>query len=671
MTQMNKQSAAREIERLGQELEGHNYRYYVLSQPTIADKEYDELLKKLIALEEKFPELRRPDSPTQRVGSLIFAAATIRHKGKMLSLDNTYSFDQLEEWHQRVQKGLAGETVEYVVELKIDGVSAALTYAGGVFTLGATRGDGMTGEDITANLRTVRSLPLRLRPQGKFAVPEILEVRGEIYMRQQDFELVNKEREVRGEELFANPRNATSGSVKLLDARITARRRLQCFVHSFGAAPGAEAMFTHWDFLQQAKAWGLPVNPLSRLCLTFAQVLEFCSEYQSKRNTLEYPVDGIVVKVNSRAQQKRLGETLKIPRWAIAYKFPAVQATTTIKNIVVQVGRTGVLTPVAELEPVECAGVVIARATLHNFDEVNRLGVQVGDRILLERAGDVIPKIVKVVEKTAASKKVFPVPVKCPACGSAVAKDKAEQVAYRCVNPFCPKQLERSLLHFASRAAMDIEGLGEAVVSQLLEKGLVKDLSDIYRLRKEDFLQLELFKDKKAVNLLNAIAASKQQPLSRLLFGLGIANIGEKAARNLAQKFRGMDALLEAKSEDFDALPEIGHIMADSLEAFFHQADARKMIEKLKRLGVNMLEPVEVQGDRLAGKKFIFTGELPNLTRSQAQALVRKNGGEVLSAVSKNLDFVVAGISAGSKLAQAKSLGIKIINPEEFQEMIR
>jgi len=671
MTQMNKQSAAREIERLGQELEGHNYRYYVLSQPTIADKEYDELLKKLIALEEKFPELRRPDSPTQRVGSLIFAAATIRHKGKMLSLDNTYSFDQLEEWHQRVQKGLAGETVEYVVELKIDGVSAALTYAGGVFTLGATRGDGMTGEDITANLRTVRSLPLRLRPQGKFAVPEILEVRGEIYMRQQDFELVNKEREVRGEELFANPRNATSGSVKLLDARITARRRLQCFVHSFGAAPGAEAMFTHWDFLQQAKAWGLPVNPLSRLCLTFAQVLEFCSEYQSKRNTLEYPVDGIVVKVNSRAQQKRLGETLKIPRWAIAYKFPAVQATTTIKNIVVQVGRTGVLTPVAELEPVECAGVVIARATLHNFDEVNRLGVQVGDRILLERAGDVIPKIVKVVEKTAASKKVFPVPVKCPACGSAVAKDKAEQVAYRCVNPFCPKQLERSLLHFASRAAMDIEGLGEAVVSQLLEKGLVKDLSDIYRLRKEDFLQLELFKDKKAVNLLNAIAASKQQPLSRLLFGLGIANIGEKAARNLAQKFRGMDALLEAKSEDFDALPEIGHIMADSLEEFFHQADARKMIEKLKRLGVNMLEPVEVQGDRLAGKKFIFTGELPNLTRSQAQALVRKNGGEVLSAVSKNLDFVVAGISAGSKLAQAKSLGIKIINPEEFQEMIR
>ncbi len=666
---INRSQAQKTIRKLADEIEEHNYRYYVLSQPTVSDKEYDDLLQRLIELEEKFPELKDVNSPTQRVGSKAASVEnTVTHKVKMYSLDNTYSMDELREWQERVEKGLGRGDVEFVAELKIDGVSAALTYQDGEFILGATRGDGVAGEDVTHALRTVRSIPLKVkgRPKGR---PKLLEVRGEIYMDHKDFEAVNRERRKAGEILFANPRNATSGSVKLLDSRITAKRNLKCFIHSFGVMEGGKKFETHWEFLNSAEEFGFCVNDLRRLCKSFQEVEDFCREFQDKRSSIPYDIDGVVIKVNSHSQQQKLGFTLKSPRWAAAYKFPAQQATTKIRDIVIQVGRTGVLTPVAELEPVECGGVMISRSTLHNFDEVDRLGVKVGDRVLIERAGDVIPKIVKVIE--AARGKAFSIPKKCPECGGEIAKEKTEDVAYRCVNLLCPKQLERGLLHFASRGAMDIEGLGEAVVGQLLEKGLVKGFADIYKLRQEDLLQLELFKKKRAQNLIEAIAQSKKQPLSRLLFALGIVNIGEKAAATIAQKFGSMQNILKARHGAYEAVHEIGGVMAQSLEDFFKQASTKKLIRKLEAAGVNMSEPKQkLVSDKFAGKKFIFTGELNLYSRTQAGELVKKFGGDVVSSVSKNTDYVVAGENPGSKYEKAMTLGVKIVNEKEFQEMI-
>jgi len=503
---MNKERVRERIKELSEKIEAHSYKYYVLNDPTVSDKEFDDLLKKLIKLEEEFPELKDPNSPSQRIGAKAQAqTGTVKHKAKMYSLDNTYSIEELEEWKKRVEKGLSGERVEYVVELKIDGISAALTYEHGKFIIGATRGDGTTGEDVTHNLRTIRSIPLVLRAKQTKSIPDVLEVRGEIYMDRMAFYKLNERRKRDGEVLFANPRNATSGSVKLLDSRITASRKLKCFIHSFGILKGKTNYLTHWDFLQDAKRIGLCVNTDNKLCKDFNQVISYCKKFQEKRNDLSYEVDGVVIKVNSKEQQERLGETLKSPRWAIAYKFPAQQATTIVNKIVVQVGRTGILTPVAELEPVNCAGVTIMRSTLHNFDEISRLGIKVGDRVLLERAGDVIPKIVKVVESKGRGKKSFPVPSKCPECKGEITKESTDQVAYRCINPSCPKQLERSLLHFASRGAMDIDGFGESVIKQLLEKGLVKDIADIYMIKEKELLSLDLFKEKKTKNLIKAI----------------------------------------------------------------------------------------------------------------------------------------------------------------------
>ena len=667
---MNKKQAAKEIQRLSREIEEHNDRYYNLAQPTISDEEYDRLLKKLVELEEQFPGLRSPDSPSQRVGTKVLAAApTVRHKVKMYSLDNTYSFEELKEWHDRVAKGLPEEKFELVVELKVDGVSAALSYQKGRFVLGATRGDGVTGEDVTHNLKTVRSIPLHLKVPPKGKIPGVLEVRGEIYMEKKDFEALNREKKEKEEDLFANPRNATSGSVKLLDSRITAQRNLKCVIHSFGLAEGV-TFATQWEFLQSAKAYGFRVSDDRRLCRSLDEVIAYCQKYQEKRQEIPYEMDGVVIKVNSLGQQNRLGATLKSPRWAVAYKFPAQQATTEIMDIQFQVGRTGVITPVAKLKPVECAGVTISNATLHNFDEIQRLGVKVGDRVLIERAGDVIPKVVKVVQSARGKGAPVRPPSHCPECRGPVVKEKEEQVAYRCANPSCPAKLERALVHFASRPAMDIEGFGEAVVGQLLAKGRLHDLADIYYLKKENFLELELFKDKKAGNLLKAIENSKQQPLSRLLFGLGIANIGEKAAYVLAQHFQTMDRIMEASREDFESIREVGPVMAESLVTFFRQSATQKLMTRLKKAGVNLLEPMDVKGTKLTGKKFVFTGELPNLSRTQASALVRKLGGEVVSSVSKDVDFVIVGSSPGSKYQKARELGVAVINPNEFQEMI-
>lgn len=671
---MNKKEAAKDISRLTAEIEEHNQRYYNLSAPTISDSEYDALLKQLQALEEQFPALKDQNSPTQRVGALLIGAGgNITHRTRMLSLDNSYSIEDLGDWFKRVEKGLPGEKVEYVAELKIDGVSASLTYENGILALGATRGDGTTGEDVTPNVKTIRSVPLQLIKAAGQSFPKVLEVRGEVYMNRKDFDDMNLRREKAGEDLFVNPRNATSGTLKLLDSRLTAQRRLRCFIHSFGTIEGAtpKSSKTHWQFLALVKKWGFSVNPESVLCKTTQDVFEFCRKWQEARDTIPYEIDGIVIKVNDLRQQAALGTTAKSPRWATAYKFPARQATTKILAIDVNVGRTGVLTPVAKLAPVECGGVTISNATLHNFDEIQRLGVNVGDRVLIERAGDVIPKIVKVLESAPGRKRDFTPPTNCPVCHGPITKLNSEDVAYRCLNPSCPKQLERGLLHFASRRAMDIEGMGEAVVTQLLAKNWLKDFADIYFLKREQLLELELFKDKKADNLLSAINDSKKQPLSRLLYGLGINNIGEKAAYVIARQFGTMEHLRKASQNDIDEIPEVGEVMAESVYAFLHQPSSEKLFGRLKAAGVNMVEPqVKKAAGRLSGKKFVFTGELAGLSRLDAAELAKAQGAEVVDSVSKKTDYVVVGENPGSKYNKAQSLGVKILNLAEFKELL-
>ncbi|MBF0479261.1 MAG: NAD-dependent DNA ligase LigA [Candidatus Omnitrophica bacterium] len=668
---MDKSTAQKKIAELAQIIEEHNDRYYVLSEPTISDKEYDDLLRELAELEKKYPELKDANSPTSRVGVKISSdVPTVRHRVKMYSLDNTYSTDDILQWHKRVESGLKDQKFEYVVELKIDGVSASLLYEHGRLVLGATRGDGVTGEDVTHSLRTVKTIPLRFKQEHKLPIPDILEVRGEVYMSRLDFERVNQERKKNGETIFANARNATSGSVKLLDSRITSQRHLRCLIHSYGIAEGTKEFKTQWEFLQTAKVWGFSTEPNSRLCSSIDEVLKFCDEFQVKRETIPFEIDGVVIKVNSLAQQEQLGFTMKSPRWAVAYKFPAKQVTTIVKEITVQVGRTGVLTPVAELEPVECGGVVISRSTLHNFDEIERLGVAAGDRVLVERAGDVIPKIVKVVEHAAVKKMPFKVPELCPVCGEKVEKVNCEDVAYYCVNPLCAARFERSLTHFASRGAMDIEGLGEAAVAQLIEQGLVKDLADIYSLRKGELLKLKLFKDKKADNLLAAIEQSKKQPLSKFVFGLGIPNVGEKAALVLAQKYSTVDRLLKCSEDDLLLINEIGPVIAKAVTDFFHSEAARQLMRKYQSLGIDPVELERKKGNQLAGKKFVFTGELDAMSRIEAGKRVTELGAEVMSQVSKATDYVVAGRAPGSKINKARECGVKILTEQEFQEMI-
>jgi len=663
---MNQAQAKKRIAQLSEIIDLHNYRYYVLNQPTVSDAEYDARLRELIELEEQFPQLKKPDSPTQRVGAKIEGSLpAVRHSIPMLSLDNTYLLDELKAWYERVVKGLDGFKPVMVAELKIDGLSCALTYSNGQLVLAATRGDGETGEDVTHNAKTIRDIPLRLK--GKSSAP--LEVRGEIYMNKKDFNALNQQRKDNGEVLFANPRNAAAGSLKLLDARLTAQRHLRFFVHSPGLLEKDNAIKTQWEFLEQAKTYGFTVNPNKRLCRSLEEVFDFCEEYASKRNKISFEYDGIAIKVNDFSQQKQLGFTLKGPRWAVAFKFPAQQATTTLKEIIVQVGRTGVITPVAELEPVACAGVIISRATLHNFDEIKRLGVNARDRVLLERAGDVIPKIVKVVEKR--SKGEFVPPKVCPSCGAKIQKEKQEDVAYYCLNPFCPKQLERLLIHFASRGAMDIEGLGESVVDQLLDKGLVSDSADVYFLKKEQLLGLELFAEKKADNLLKAVINSKSRALSKFLYGLGIPNIGIKAAVNLAGHFGSLDAIIHASVLQLQAIDEVGPVMAESVVEYFKQPQVKKLLAKFKAAGLNLSEPNrQASGNRLKGKKFVFTGELAGIKREEAGQMVQNQGGKVLAAVSKSLDYLVVGENPGSKLTQAKQLGITILNQKDFEEMV-
>ncbi|MFZ2602901.1 MAG: NAD-dependent DNA ligase LigA, partial [Candidatus Omnitrophota bacterium] len=591
---------------------------------------------------------------------------TVKHKEKMLSLNNTYSFKELKDWQARVCKGLAGEKVEYAVELKIDGLSANISYRQGKLSIGATRGDGQTGEDVTANIKTIRSIPLVLLGSD---FPDFIEIRGEVYMEINDFKILNKEREKLGEVLFANPRNAASGSLKLLDTAVVAKRKLNFFAHSLGEYKG-NVIQTQLEFLSYLKIWGVRTNPQSRLCGNLNQIIEYCQYWQEQREKLGYEIDGVVIKVNNLALQKRLGFTSKSPRWAVAYKFPARQATTEVLKININVGRTGVITPTAELKAVECSGVIIRNATLHNFDEIKRLNIKEGDRVLIERAGDVIPKVVKVVASL--GRKSFQIPKVCPECLGKVIKEKEEDVAYRCINSACPAQLERRLLHFVSRPAMDIEGMGEAVVSQLIKLKLVRNFADIYKLNEFDLAKLELFKEKKINNLIEAIKKSKEKPLSRLVFALGIRHVGENAAYVLAKHFISMDKLINAKKDDFDAIYEVGPVIAGSVKDYFSQNSTRKMLEELKNLGLSLKEELtKTKVTPLTGKTIVFTGELIGFSRSQAEEIVHKFAGNVSSSVSKNVNFVVTGDNPGSKFDKAKKLGVKIISEKEFVEMIK
>jgi len=658
------------IENLREQIRHHDHRYYVLSDPEVSDKEYDDLLRKLKDLEAQYPQLITPDSPTQRVaGGIQEGFKTVKHREKMLSLDNTYSIEELREWEEKVKRFLKREVaVEYSVDLKIDGVSAALIYEKGFLKIAATRGDGDTGEDITANAKTIKSIPLKLIGND---YPEKIEVRGEIYLSKSDFETINAKKSKNDDQLFANPRNAASGSLKLLDTKIVAERNLSCFIHSFGWVEGY-TFKTQSEYLEKAAQWGLRANPSRKVCKSMDEVIKHCQEWEAKRESLDYEADGMVVKVNSFALQKELGFTMKSPRWAVAYKFPAHQATTKVEDIEFGVGRTGIITPTAIFKPVECSGVTISRATLHNFDEIKRLGVKKGDTVLIERAGDVIPKVIKVIaSKRTGDEKDIGVPKTCPACAGKIVKEKEDEVYYYCINPDCPAQLKRSLLHFASRNAMDIEGLGESAVEELVERKIIKSLVDIYILKKEDLLTLPLFKDKKANNLIVAVDVSRARPLSRFLFGLGIRHIGEKAALMLAQEFGSVDALFKADLEKLQAIPEVGPVMAQSIVDFFVSPKTNEMICAFKQAGLNMTEEKRViQESALMGKIFIFTGELKTMSRSDAQALVVKLGAKYVSAISKNIDFVVAGENAGSKLGKAQKLRLTIIDETAFKKLL-
>lgn len=666
-----KDKGKREIERLKRNIHHADYCYYVLSEPEISDKEYDILLKKLKDLEKKNPQFITSDSPTQRIsGGLLDGFSTVVHKRRMLSLDNTYSIEELKKWEKKIKRALKRDIeFDYFVELKMDGISAALIYEEGRFSIGATRGDGERGEDITANLKTIRLIPLKLINKD---IPKLIEVRGEVYIGKKGFAKLNKERLGNGEVPFVNPRNAASGSLKLLDSSLVAKRNLKYFVHSFGDALGY-SFSSQEEFLKKVREWGLCPNPNNKYCKDLKEVIDYCLYWEERRKALDYEVDGVVIKVNSFDLQKELGTTRKSPRWAVSYKFPAQQATTRVEKIEFGVGRTGIITPVAILKPVECGGVTISRATLHNFDELKRLDVREADTVLIERAGEVIPKIIKVItSKRSGREKKVKTPKECPDCGSNVAKEKEEEVYWYCLNPNCPAQLRRTLIHFASRLAMDIEGLGKSLAEELVERKLVYNLAMIYDLKKDALLKIPFFKEKKANNLIAAIEKSKQRPFSNFLFGLGIRHIGEKVAIVLADNFKDLKQLLRAKKSELERISEIGPVMADSIVKFFAEEKIKQMIGKFEKAGVKLTQEItKIKKSRITGKIFVFSGELKSLPRLKAKELIKFLGAKSASAISKNTDFLVVGENPGSKYTKAKQLGVAIIPEEEFLRLTR
>lgn len=662
------EDVTREIERLREEINYHNYRYYVLDDPIISDAEYDRLFRRLEELEAAHPELKTPDSPTQRVGAApLEKFETVRHSVPMLSLANVASREEMQEFEERIRRFVKVDKIEYVGEPKVDGVAVELVYENGSLVEASTRGDGMVGENITQNVRTVRSVPLKLRREER-PVPARLEVRGEVYLPKAAFRTLNREREEQGLAPFANPRNAAAGSLKQLDPRVTASRPLDLFCHGVGRIEGAE-FATHWELIGAFADWGLKPVPMSQVLPDLEAVFAFYDRLAAQRNDLPYEIDGLVIKVNSLALQRRLGEVSRSPRWAVAYKFKAQQATTRVRDITVHVGRTGTLTPVAQLEPVALGGVTVKSASLHNQDEIDRKDVRIGDAVLVERAGDVIPYVVKVVtERRTGAERRFRMPAHCPACTGAVVREEGE-AAHRCINRSCPAQLKESIRFFGARGALDIEGLGEKLVEQLVDRGLVRDLADLYHLRRDELSALERMGEKSAQNLLDALERSKATTLPRFLVGLGIRYVGEATAKALAEHFGELEPIMTASKEELEQVRDVGPEVAASIQAFFAEPRNRELVRRLREAGVHWPRAKRTEG-KLAGKTFVLTGALETMTRAEAQRLIEERGGKVSGSVSRQTDYVVVGESPGSKLARAQQLGVAILDERAFKELL-
>ncbi|MFH0731327.1 MAG: NAD-dependent DNA ligase LigA [Candidatus Omnitrophota bacterium] len=659
----------KQIEKLRNEIREHDYKYYVENKPQIQDHDYDKLMRQLIDLERAHPELITKDSPTQRVSERpVDGFPKIKHRAGMFSMDNTYSADELREFDKRVKKNLPKEGISYVVELKIDGVSISLTYENGVLTQGATRGDGETGDDVTQNLRTITAIPLCVQKAAGF--PRLIEIRGEVYLSHKAFAQINKDKQQNAEEVFANPRNAAAGSLKLLDSAEVARRRLDIFNYAVGYVE-AEQFKTQWELLQFLKKHGFKTNPQIKLCKDIEEVISYCNRWQEQKAQLDYDIDGMVIKVNSLAQQARLGVTSKAPRWMISYKFPAERVNTKLIDIIVQVGRTGAITPVAVLEPVHLSGSVVSRATLHNAEDIERKDVRIGDIVTIEKAGEIIPQVVgPVLDKRTGKEKKFHMPDKCPACNGKL-KQFPGEVAVRCDNAACSAQQKERLRHFACRQAMDIEGLGEAMAQLLIDNKLVSDIADVYTLKYDKVIQLPRMADKSTRNLLNAIEESKKQSLARFIFALGIRHAGVHAAELLASEFNSIEKLSVQTIESLSEIPEIGPVMAESICDFFNNPLNKKLIKRLIDAGVKMTQQKKAKTGKLAGKRFVLTGTLSSFSREEAQQMIKDHGGRVISSVSEAVDFVIAGVNPGSKYSKAKGLGVRIINEEEFINMLK
>jgi DNA ligase (NAD+) len=660
-----------EAGRLREQIDRHNHRYYVLDDPEVTDAEYDRLMRRLETLEGEHPELLTADSPTQRVGAKPSEKfAVVVHRKMMLSLANAMDAEEMLKFDQRIKRFLKNDAdIEYVAEVKLDGLAVELIYEDGRLTRGSTRGDGVNGEDVTPNIRTIKSIPLRLLKPARGPLPKLLEVRGEVIFPRKAFDRLNAERIRNGEAPFVNPRNAAAGSLRQLDPHITATRPLDIFCHSPGVIDGLEFK-SQWDFLQGLKALGLRVNPLTRVCRNVEGVIEFWNELTERRHQLDYEADGVVAKVNSFALQEQLGEVSRSPRWAVAYKFKAQQAETVVGKIEVQVGRIGSLTPVAKLEPVQLAGVTISNASLHNLDEIRRKDVRVGDTVLIERAGDVIPYVVRVTRPGDPRSPEFAMPAKCPECGGAIVHEEGE-VGYFCVNVNCPARMRESIRHFASKAALDIDGLGDKLVAQLVDKGLVKELDEIFDLTAEQLAGLERMAARSAQNLIEAIERARKVALDRVINGLGIRHVGEHTARQLALRFRTLEALMEASEDDLRAVRDIGDEVARSIREYFAEPRNREAVVRLARKLTIVPPPAPAEGrGALRDKSFVLTGTLESMTREEAEQKILAAGGRVTSAVSRKTDYVVAGAEPGSKLRKAIELGVKALDEREFITLI-
>ncbi len=662
---MDRIKAEERVTELNELLRNYGHAYYVLDKPSVPDAVYDQLLHELIELETVYPDLIFPDSPTQRVGGTPLSNfEKVRHERPMLSLSNVFNEEDLRDFDKRVRGG-AGDSVEYVCELKIDGLAVSLHYEDGKFVRGLTRGDGRVGEDITVNLRTVRSIPLKLKE------PVSVEVRGEVFMPKKSFHALNTDREERGEELFANPRNAAAGSLRQLDSKIAAKRNLDVFIYGIGGDGETYGLNEHDESLRYLTELGFKTNGERKVCRSVEEVLAYIERWTDARNQLSYEIDGIVIKVNRFLHQQDLGFTAKSPKWATAYKFPAEEVMTTVRDIELSIGRTGVVTPTAILEPVAVAGTTVQRASLHNEDLIRERDIRIGDKVIIRKAGDIIPEVVKaLIEMRSGDEQPFEMPTECPACASELVRIEGE-VALRCVNPKCPAQIVEGMIHFVSRNAMNIDGLGEKVIEQLYREGLIQDVSDLYALTKEQLLELERMGDKSASNLIEAIGASKSNSMERLLFGLGIRHVGERGARILSEHFGSMDQLMQASLEELIEIHEIGDKMADAVVTYFEKEEVASLVERLRERGVNLsytgtIVRVEEGANAFAGKKIVLTGKLENMTRQEAGARIEALGGKLTGSVSKKTDLLIAGEEAGSKLDKAQDLGVEVWNEERL-----